>query len=200
MVNRSIMTMNSGSYSRKKVGSTAINEIIVPYILANKDNPKFLKKLQNDLLKLGALVEKLISDNDSVSTLPNAPSSSVGRPINDLTDSSFTDLLKDSYKHKSAEIVAWIKSSIERLRTNPHLCSHLKGKRRLMAPVTVAIMAGVFIPKATGDNRPAIEGTSIERYFGLQSYSYPKYSLRGNTPKSHFLTLTNELEELLNAN
>lgn len=122
-----------------------------------------------------------------------------GRPTKEITLSSFRNALKDDFKPKTELVINWIKKQITKLNNDPDYCSALMGNRRLMAPLYVAIEANVFTPKDANDARPVLEGSPLERFFGLPGGSYSKNSKHGSFRPGEIQELTGSFnQEVLN--
>ena len=103
-----------------------------------------------------------------------------GRKKKEVTDERFCDALKTGFRNKSGKIITWIKGKVNLLKKDPSYCMSLSGKKRTMAPLYVTITAGVFTPTNSKDARPVLEGSPLERYFGIANGSYSKYSIPGS--------------------
>lgn len=123
-----------------------------------------------------------------------------GRKKKEVTDDSFCDALKTGFRNKSGKIITWIKGKVNLLKKDPSYCMSLSGKKRTMAPLYVTIKAGVFTPTNSKDARPVLEGSPLERYFGMDNGSYSKYSLPGSFQSGAIHDLTESFQtEVLNS-
>lgn len=117
-----------------------------------------------------------------------------GCPAKEITLAIFRSNLKDAFKPKAERIIKWIRGKIAQLNDDPSYCATITNQGRMVAPLYVAIRAGVFTSRDSNDARPDMKGSPLERFFALPDGSYRKYSRYGSFRPGAIQSLTESFQ------